>query len=452
MPNSMIDFLSNYFSLSLIAGLAAFFLSSSIYLYPVIINVSKLKGLMDDPDHRKMHVSKTPNLGGLGIFLAFSLSIIVFGILTNLVPTDLSKLLAIVGSSIILVFLGIKDDLTGMAPKKKLIGQLIAVLNVVVLTDIRILHFGGIFGISELPYFASILFSIFVFMLVINAFNLVDGIDGLAGSLSILGSITFGVLFSLKGNFLMSLVATIFVGSVLGFLKYNLSRDKKIFMGDCGSLLTGFILAYQGIYFLNLNIELGTTNNFTNAPVILLAILSYPLFDLLRVFAIRIREGRSPFSADSNHIHHRLLRLGLSHKMATFTLVMANSLVIAFAFLTMHLNIHLHLIASVLFGVCIYLFPFLKVFTMKSVGQPTHSHNNGVSANGNNAIEIISLKDSIASEQDNILKSNFQATNGKSTGETNGKDFIKDRSKNLYAQKGKLRNKKDRALDKDSVL
>ncbi|WP_165869303.1 MraY family glycosyltransferase [Maribacter algicola] len=450
----MIDFLTNYFYLSLIAGLAAFFLSSSIYLYPVIINVSKLKGLMDDPDHRKMHATKTPNLGGLGIFLAFSLSIIVFGILTDLVPTDLSKLLAIMGSSIILVFLGIKDDLTGMAPKKKLIGQLIAVLNVVVLTDIRILHFGGIFGLNELPYFASVLFSIFVFMLVINAFNLVDGIDGLAGSLSILGSITFGVLFSLKGNFLMTLVATIFVGSVLGFLKYNLSRDKKIFMGDCGSLLTGFLLAYQGIYFLNLNTEIGTTNNYMNSPVILLAILSYPLFDLLRVFSIRIREGRSPFSADSNHIHHRLLRLGMSHKMATFTLVMANSLVIAFAFLTMHLNIHIHLVVSVLFGAAIYLLPFLKVFKIKTKVQSASLNHEVASVYGNNTMDVFKMKDSAKADQNKGFKSalfeNDTSLATKTNG--NGKEFLKDRTKNFNVIKGKLKYKKDKALDKDGVL
>ncbi|MDC6407033.1 MULTISPECIES: MraY family glycosyltransferase [Maribacter] len=452
MPNNMIDFLSNYVYLSLIAGFAAFFLSSSIYLYPVIINVSKLKGLMDDPDHRKMHVSKTPNLGGLGIFLAFSLSIIVFGILTDLVPTDLAKLLAIMGSSIILVFLGIKDDLTGMAPKKKLIGQLIAVLNVVVLTDIRILHFGGIFGLNELPYIASVLFSIFVFMLVINAFNLVDGIDGLAGSLSILGSITFGILFSIKGNYLMSLVATIFVGSVLGFLKYNLSRDKKIFMGDCGSLLTGFLLAYQGIYFLNLNMEIGTTNSFTNSPVILLAIFSYPLFDLLRVFAIRIREGRSPFSADSNHIHHQLLRIGLSHKKSTFTLVIANSLVIAFAFLTMQLNVHVHLVAAVLFGAFIYLLPFLKVFGVKNDALSNASNTGSGLMNGSASHEVTSLKDLAASDQNKTFKSNLNGMSTKSNGQYNGKEFIKDRTKTFNTLKGKLRNRKNKALDKDSVL
>jgi hypothetical protein len=223
-------------------------------------------------------------------------------------------------------------------------------------------------------------------------------------------------------------------------------------MGDCGSLLTGFLLAYQGIYFLNLNMEIGTTNNFTNSPVILLAILSYPLFDLLRVFAIRIREGRSPFSADSNHIHHRLLRLGLSHKKSTFTLIIANSLVIAFAFLTMQLNVHVHLVAAVLFGACIYLLPFLKVFGVKDDAHSNASNTGSGLMNGSACHEITPSMDSAISDQNKTFKSNLNEMSTKPNGQSNGKEFIKDRTKTFNTLKGKLRNRKNKALDKDSVL
>lgn len=356
------ELISDVRFLGLFAMLTAFVVSTAFYLYPNIISVSKIKGLMDAPGDRKMHAAKTPTLGGLGVFIAFSLTIIFGGLAADLVQADLVKLLALFGSLIIVVFLGIKDDLISVTPKGKFLGQLVAVVNVVVLTDVRILSFDGLLGIGELPYVVSVLFSIFVFILVINALNLIDGIDGLAASIAIIASTTFGILFLVYDDYLMTLVSTILVGSLFGFLKYNLSSKKKIFMGDCGSMLTGFLLAYQGVAFLALNGVAVPPGKVANAPILLLAVLSYPLFDLLRVFAIRIKQKRSPFSADSNHIHHRLLRLGLDHKMATLLLCLSNAAVIVFAFMWDGFDIHWALLASVGFGAALYLLPFLSIF------------------------------------------------------------------------------------------
>lgn len=367
--NSIKDFFLDSHYVPLYAGISAFVLSTSFYLYPVIINVSKQKGLMDMPDNRKMHKDLTPTLGGLGVFIAFSLSIIFYGLLVELVHSDLIKLLALLGSAIILLFLGVKDDLVSMSPNKKLLGQLLAVLNVVVLTDVRIISFEGMLGIGELPYFLSIVFTVFVFVLVINALNLVDGIDGLAGSISIISSLVFGILFFVHEYYLMTLISFVLIGSILGFLRYNLSSKQKIFMGDCGSMLSGFLLAYQGVSLLAFNTTSSSPTLVSNAPVVLLAILSYPLFDLLRVFAIRIKAGKSPFTADSNHIHHRLLRIGLDHKEATITLSVLSMLVIGFSFLASNLEIHFHLLLTVLIGVAVYLVPFLPVFNQKTIAS-----------------------------------------------------------------------------------
>lgn len=364
--NTIKELFLNAHYVPLLAGISAFVLSTSFYLYPIIIKVSKQKGLMDMPDNRKMHKDLTPNLGGLGVFIAFSLSIIFYGLLVELVHSDLIKLLALLGSAIILLFLGVKDDLVSMSPNKKLLGQLLAVLNVVVLTDVRVISFEGMLGIGELPYIVSVLFTVFVFILIINALNLVDGIDGLAGSISIIASLVFGILFFVNDHYLMALISFVFIGSVLGFLRYNLSGKQKIFMGDCGSMLSGFLLAYQGISLLSLNSTESISSIVTNAPVLLLAILSYPLFDLLRVFAIRIKQGKSPFTADSNHIHHRLLRIGLDHKEATIVLSVLSILVIGSSFLTSNLEIHFHLFMTVLIGVVVYLLPFLNVFEEKA--------------------------------------------------------------------------------------
>ncbi|MFT5735779.1 MAG: UDP-GlcNAc:undecaprenyl-phosphate GlcNAc-1-phosphate transferase [Maribacter sp.] len=357
----------------LFAGLSAFVMSTCFYLYPCIIKVSKQKGLMDATDNRKIHKDLTPTLGGLGVFIVFSLSIIFYGLFIDLVHTDLIKLLVLLGSAIILFFLGVKDDLVPMSPKKKFLGQLLAVLNVVVFTDVRIIGFEGLLGVGELPYFLSIIFSIFVFILIINALNLIDGIDGLAGLISVISSLVFGILFFIHEHYLMTLISAILIGSILGFLRYNLSSNQKIFMGDCGSMLAGFLLAYQGVSFIALNSNPISSTFVSNTPVLLIAILSYPLFDLLRVFAIRIKQGRSPFSADSNHIHHRLLRIGLSHKEATFLLSILSIIVIGCSFLFNSLDVHLHLLITVCIGSLIYLAPFLKIFDKQVDASVTES-------------------------------------------------------------------------------
>ena len=364
------EFLFDLNFLAIAAVVSAFVISTRFYLYPIIINVSRTKGLMDAPGERKMHKNQVPTLGGLGLFIVFSLSIIIFGLLADLIQPDLIKLLALLGSTIILVFLGVKDDLVFMSPKKKFLGQLIAVLNVVILTDIRVTSLEGLLGVGELPYIASVLFSIFVFVLVINALNLIDGIDGLAASIAVIASFTFGFLFLANGHYMMTLISAILIGALFGFLRYNLSKSQKIFMGDCGSMLMGFLLAYQGISFLALNATTVSDGAILNAPIVLLAALSYPLFDLLRVFAIRIKQKRSPFDADSNHIHHRLLRLGLNHKRATLLLCMCNAFVIGFTFLLTEFNIHVQLLITVCVGSLLYLLPFLKVFeTNKELGN-----------------------------------------------------------------------------------
>lgn len=348
--------------LTVISAGIAYVMATRFNLYPVIIYVSKTKGLMDVPEERRVHADQVPNLGGMGLFITFSLTLLLFVPFLNNTVADLSNLLSLLGATIILLFLGIKDDLVLITPKKKLVIQLIAVSMVSILQDIRITDFHGLLGIGELPYIVSVGFSVFVFVLVINAVNLIDGIDGLASSIAILASLSFGIAFYMAGNYMMAIMSAVLVGSLLGFLKYNLSTNHKIFMGDCGSLIVGFLLAYQGIGFVNINPEFVNTYNPDNSAILLLAILSYPLFDLLRVFIVRIAQKKSPFDADSNHIHHRLLRLGLNHKQATLLLFVSNLTLILITYLTSDLPINMNLIVVVSFGCLLYLLPFLSVF------------------------------------------------------------------------------------------
>lgn len=334
----------------------------SIRMYPVIIYTVRTKNLMDEPGDRKIHAAKTPALGGVGLFASFTLSLILFGVSIGLDRPDLIKILSILAATMILFFLGMKDDLIAISPKKKLLGQLIAAAIVILVSDVRIGSLEGLLGIGELPYAVSVMFTMFVFVLVVNSFNLIDGIDGLAGSIALLASLLFGTFFLLNENNLMAVVSFILIGTVIGFLKYNLSDKRKLFMGDSGSLFLGFLLAFQGISFLVLN-EINTAAfTVSNAPILLLAVLSFPLLDTLRVFVIRAKEKRSPFSPDRNHIHHRLLDLGLSHKQSTLFITVSNLILVGSAFLISGLNINVQLVICVVLGIALYLSPFMKMF------------------------------------------------------------------------------------------
>lgn len=292
---------------------------------PSIIHVSKAKSLMDEPGERHSHTQKTPNLGGIGIFAGMIFSIIMwtpfkyFG--------DLQYILC---SFIILFLIGAKDDILPMSPGRKMLGQLFAAGILVLKANVIITSFYGIFGINELPYFLSVGISIFTIIVVINAFNLIDGINGLSSGLGILIALVLGSWFFLVDRIELTIVAYALAGACIGFLKYNVT-PAKIFMGDTGSLLLGMVCSVLTIEFIEYHKEISTNPYaFQSAPAVAVGILMLPLFDTLRVFIIRMIRGKSPFYPDRTHIHHLMIDTGLSHMQATVILIVVNIFFIMF--------------------------------------------------------------------------------------------------------------------------
>jgi UDP-N-acetylmuramyl pentapeptide phosphotransferase/UDP-N-acetylglucosamine-1-phosphate transferase len=228
--------------------------------------------------------------------------------------------------------LGAKDDIVELVASKKFIGQIFAASIIVILGDIRITSLYGLFGISYIGDITSIILSIITIIFIINAFNLIDGINLLAGSVTILMAVVFGAWFYYYSFFDYAVIAVAMSGAVLAFLKYNYS-PAKIFMGDSGSLSIGLLAAVLAIQFIEKNEMVSFTHHekliqITAAPAMAVAILIIPIFDTLRVFTVRILDKKSPFEADRNHIHHRLLDLGFSHHKATYILIAVNILFI----------------------------------------------------------------------------------------------------------------------------
>lgn len=331
---------------------------------PVVVYLSFVKKIFVVPNKRSSHKSKIPNLGGIGIFIGivFTTCIIGSAIFDYI---QLTQLLALISALFLLFFAGVKDDINTLSPKKKLFIQIFSTLIVVFSSDIRIYGFYGIFGIEDFPIFVSYFFTVFVFVSLINAYNLIDGIDGLAGFIALIIFGTYGYVFFENNNLFGLILSVTLIGSMVAFLLFNLtSSRRKIFMGDTGSMVVGFLIAYVSTIIINSkNLPINISNNI---PVKVLALLSFPILDTIRIFTIRILSGKSPFKADKNHMHHRLLKLGFSHIQSTLLISFFVILVVCFSFIFSNLNVTLHFLMIAIFAFIITLVPY---FIEKSYGK-----------------------------------------------------------------------------------
>jgi len=346
--------LEDYAMLSLAVIFSVSFLIA-FFTFPTILYVANKKHLMDEPDSRSMHSKRTPTLGGIGVFFSLVVVMTFIGAVSNA-----KVMLLVVGGITILFFVGLKDDLTVLSPKSKLLGQLFATLLVVVLSDIRIIGFSQILDINVLPYWGSIVFTVFVYVLIVNAYNLIDGIDGLAASIAVLVSIVYTVLFYNSNELGFALLSLALCGSLLAFLRFNFSVRFKLFMGDTGTMIVGFILAFFTVSFISQSqLNLNALHH-KDSPAIALALLFYPLVDTCRIFFIRIfiLKG-SPFKADKNHIHHRFIQSGFSHVQTAALIVVVNFVVIAIAFNSTHLNLNTQIGLLFVYGSVLFSLPLL---------------------------------------------------------------------------------------------
>ncbi len=316
----------------------------TFFAIPVIIQVAKEKRLFDEPDERKIHQVVVPTLGGLGIFSGF-----VFSILMGVSFGKNPEFQFFIASTIVVFFLGLKDDILIISPSKKFIGQVIAAGILVQFGGIQINSLHGILGIHAIPHLANLTISVVTIVMIINSFNLIDGIDGLAGALGIISTASFGIYFILVHETAYATMALALTGSLVAFLIFNFP-PAKIFMGDTGSLLLGLINSILVIKFIAIASAGTHSISFHSAPAIGFSILMIPLFDTIRVFSLRILNRRSPFSADRNHIHHFLLDAGFSHQQTTLICVLTNLFFIGVALFFDGLGINIEFVILIIAG------------------------------------------------------------------------------------------------------
>ncbi|MDH3698489.1 MAG: undecaprenyl/decaprenyl-phosphate alpha-N-acetylglucosaminyl 1-phosphate transferase [Flavobacteriaceae bacterium] len=297
----------------------ALFIGAFLMTYltiPKIIGVVEYKRLMDNPTKRSSHLSKTPTLGGIAFFYT-----LIFALFFIQGRDTFNEATFIIPGLTILFIVGLKDDLVVLSPGSKLIAQAVAVSFILANESFTIFSLNGFLNINEIPYYLYLAIGMFIMIIIINSYNLIDGIDGLASIVGIVILIIYTTIFYSSQEYFFALLSITMNAILMAFFGFNISSHRKIFMGDTGSLIVGFVISILTLKFLALKPEAYESLPFLleNAPLIAIAILIVPLFDTARVFTIRIVNNRGPFSPDRNHIHHVLIDFwGLSHKQASF--------------------------------------------------------------------------------------------------------------------------------------
>lgn len=283
------------------------FVVTLISIPPIISLINRYR-LYDVPNERKVHAAPVPTMGGIAILAGMVMSLLLWFPFTGQ-PAQVCFFFSIV----VLFGLGILDDLKDLSARYKFIIQL-GLAALIALSGIRITSLEGLFGLYELPVTAQYTLTILAITGITNAFNLIDGIDGLAGGIGFMSLITLGLFLTRSGDANTALIAFALAGGILAFLYFNFN-PAKIFMGDTGSLLLGFVIAVLCIRLMQVS-HMAAVPVLSHAPVFVLGIVLIPVFDTLRVFTVRIWRGRSPFEADRTHIHHLLTNQGFSHGFA----------------------------------------------------------------------------------------------------------------------------------------
>lgn len=340
----------------LVAFFLLFFLT--FFLIPLIRKVTIRFGLYDTPDNRSSHSDIVPSLGGISFYICY-LVLFLF-----IAPLDIDNMLLYIVASISILFvIGLLDDILDLSARIKFLAQLLAVSILLSNSEIRIDSLYGFIGIFQIPVHLSILGSLFFLIGLVNAFNLIDGIDGLAALTGIIVSSFYSFMLYKLGYFFYLYISIATIATLLAFLRYNLSKHKKLFMGDTGSLVIGLVLGVLTLKLMSVG-DLGylaLSFRAQKLPIFLIGVLFVPILDTIRVMLLRLLRGVSIFRPDRNHIHHILIDLGLSHTKAAFLIGFVNLVVASIMFLVIRVFDTVQSFFVLLF---IFLISFILLFIL----------------------------------------------------------------------------------------
>ena len=331
------------------------------WIYPYILEVAKAKNIVDNPNARKLQRVPIPVLGGLTV---------VFGILSGLMAFnrfgDFSDMFPTFATIIIILIIGLIDDMISLSPRIRFVVEIILILYLIKTTSCQLNDFHGLWGLNVIPNYISVPLTVFACVGIINAVNLIDGVDGYSSGYSIISCVMFGIMFYTLGDIRMVALAAIVAASLLPFFLHNVfGKHSKMFIGDAGTLSLGIIFSVfvMTIISSKQSIE-GLPNNLGVVPFTL-AVLCVPVFDTLRVMSARMLKGRSPFSPDKTHLHHLFLELGYSHIGSALSIILINIFVVLCWFMAFRvgltINTQLYIVVALGVLVTFIFYPFVHI-------------------------------------------------------------------------------------------
>ena len=335
-------------------------LACSCWIRPYILKVAIAKNIVDNPDARKLQRVPVPVLGGLTV---------VFGILAGVMGYnlfgDFSDLFPAFAAIVIILIVGLMDDMISLSPKVRFVTEILLICFLIATTSSQINDFHGLWGIGVVPVEVAVPLTVFACVGIINAINLIDGVDGYSSGYTIVSCILFAIMFYYLGNIRMVTLAAIVATSLLPFFVHNVfGKKSKMFIGDAGTLSLGVVFSVFVMTILTASPESKAIDPNLGLIPFTLAVLCVPVFDTLRVMSTRILQKRSPFSPDKTHLHHLFIELGYSHIGTTLSIIGMNTLVVICWFIASKMGVsvdgQLYLVIAMGALITFVFYPFIK--------------------------------------------------------------------------------------------
>ncbi|MBR5465957.1 MAG: undecaprenyl/decaprenyl-phosphate alpha-N-acetylglucosaminyl 1-phosphate transferase [Bacteroidaceae bacterium] len=337
--------------LQLLATLVASALSALIavrWVYFKVLKLAKEKNLVDNPDARKLQKKPVPVVGGIAVFFGFVMGVLVgytmlsvFGF--NDVPFISLRILVVILSMSVMLYSGALDDIVGLSPCSRFVIEIFTILAIVYTTGISINSLHGLWGIEQFSSWVSVPLTVFAGVGIINAINMIDGVNGLSSGLCISCCLLFGCLFVELGDVFNAILAFTMTASLLLFFVFNVFGDNsRMFIGDAGTMVMGMLMTWFVICVMSEESLATAYNDNICVVAMVVAFLSVPIADTLRVMTVRMLKGKSPFSPDKTHLHHSFIAMGVSHSITSLSIILINITVVGFWRLSVFLGAPLH--------------------------------------------------------------------------------------------------------------
>ncbi len=298
---------------------------SVCWIHPRLVRLARMKGIVDNPNSRKLQRTPVPVLGGTAVFFGLFLGL---GCLSPFLDCD--RLFLIFTLMTLMLYTGTLDDIMGLSPRLRFAVEILSVLLLVFIGHQSINDFHGLWGVGIIPLWVAAPLTVFASVGIINAINLIDGVNGLSSGYCVMACVIFSVFFWCRDDMTMTVLAVVCVGALVPFFIHNVFGDSsRMFIGDGGTLVMGMLMSVFVIRVLHAGVaDASAVTPDEGLIPFTLAVLSIPVFDTLRVMSCRMARGRSPFLPDKTHLHHLFIGVGFSHPGTTFCILSLNLLVV----------------------------------------------------------------------------------------------------------------------------